>query len=83
MGDLRCMGTPPSFTAMFSKGDNFRDFLLAYLENIVFLKWGPFLKERICSDGSKCFPLWLIREQNDENDRVASSVGIPIHIKLM
>ena len=22
---LRCMGTPPSFSTMFSKGDNFRD----------------------------------------------------------
>ena len=27
------MGPPPSFSAMFSKEDNFRDFLFAYLED--------------------------------------------------
>ena len=54
-GDLRYMGTPPSFSAMFSKGDNFHDFLFAYLEDKVFQKWGLLLKERICSDGSKFF----------------------------
>ena len=30
---LRCMCTPPNFSSMFSKGDNFRDFLVAYLED--------------------------------------------------
>ena len=35
---LRCMGTPPSFSTMFSKGDNFCDFLFAYLEDEVFPK---------------------------------------------
>ena len=32
------MGTP-SFSAMFSKADNFRDFLFAQLEDKVFRKW--------------------------------------------
>ena len=34
---LRCMGTPPFFSTMFSKGDNFDDFLFAYLEVQLFL----------------------------------------------
>ena len=55
--NLRCMATLSSFSAMFSKRDNFRDFLFAYLEDKVFLKLGLFLKERICSDGSKFSPL--------------------------
>ena len=42
---LRYMGTSPSFSAMFLKGDNFRDFLFAYLEDKVFPKWGLLLKE--------------------------------------
>ena len=39
---LRCMGTPPSFSAMFSKGDNFCDFWFAYLEDEVFPKKGVY-----------------------------------------
>ena len=54
---LRCMGSSPSFPTMFSKGDNFHDFLFAYLEGEVFPKRGLLLKERIGSDGSKFFPL--------------------------
>ena len=42
---LGCIGIPPSFSSMFSKGDNFLDFLLAYLEDEVFPNWGLFLKE--------------------------------------
>ena len=34
------MGIPPAFSAMFSKGDNFRDFLFVYQEDEVFPKWG-------------------------------------------
>ena len=55
--DLRCIGTPPSHSAMLTKGDNFRDFLFAYLDDEVFPKWGLLLEERICSKGSKFFPL--------------------------
>ena len=39
------MGTPPALSAMFSKGDNFRDFLFAYQEDEVFPKWGQLLKD--------------------------------------
>ena len=52
---LLCMGSSPSFSALFSKGDNFPDFMCAYLEYKVLLKWGLLLKERICSSGSKFF----------------------------
>ena len=51
------MSTPPSFSAIYSKGDNFCDFLFAYLNDKVFSKWGLLLKERICSLGSKFFSL--------------------------
>ena len=54
---LRFFVTPPSFSAMFSKGDDFHDFLFAYLEDKDFPKWGLLVKERICSDGSKSFSL--------------------------
>ena len=40
------MGTPPSFLAIFSKGDNLRDFLFVYPEDEVFPKLGLLLKER-------------------------------------
>ena len=36
---LKCMGTPPSLPAMFSEGDNFRDYLFAYQDEEVFPKW--------------------------------------------
>ena len=35
IGSLRYMGTPPSFSTMFTKGYNFHDFLFAYLEGKV------------------------------------------------
>ena len=57
LGISRYMGTPPSFSAMFSKGDNFCDSLFAYLEDEVFPKLGLLLKERIFSYGSKFCPL--------------------------
>ena len=38
--NFRCMGTPPSSSSMFSKGDNFHDFLIAHVEDEVFPKWG-------------------------------------------
>ena len=50
-------GTSRTFSAMFSKGINFRGFLFAYLEDEVFLVWGLLFQERICSDRSKFFPL--------------------------
>ena len=51
------MCTPPPFSAMisamFSKGDNFRDFMFAYLEDEGFPEWGLLLKENIYSDERK------------------------------
>ena len=49
------MGTSPSFSTMFTKGDNFPNFLFAYLEDLQ--KWGLLLKETICCGGSIFFPL--------------------------
>ena len=46
-----------SISAMFSKGDNFPDFLFAYLKKEVIPKWGLLLKERIYSYWSKFFSL--------------------------
>ena len=37
------------FSAIFTKGDNFCDFLFATLDNEAPLKWGLLLEERICS----------------------------------
>ena len=49
------MGPSPSFSAIFSKGDNFRDFLSVHLEDEVFPQWSLLLKKIICSGGSKFF----------------------------
>ena len=57
INELRCTGTPPFFSAMISKGDNFCHFLFASLADIALLNWGLPLKERICSKRSKFFPL--------------------------
>lgn len=51
------MGEPQSFSAVLSKGDNFRDSLIVYLEDEVFPKMEALLKQRICYDGSKFFPV--------------------------
>ena len=73
---LKCMGTPPSFSAMFSKGDNFFYFLFAYLEDKVFPKMGLLLKERLvrrCSpEGGTC------KEQN----RIDSGRVLPTTYQL-
>ena len=45
----------PSFDAMFSKGDSFRDFLFVYMGAKSSQTGGLLLKERICSDRSKFF----------------------------
>ena len=68
-------------SAMFSKGDDFRDFLIAYLEKDFFPKWGVFLKKRKFSDRSKLFSVWYIPKlyDNNENDRVASPESVLIN----
>ena len=45
----RCTRTTPAFSAMFTKGDHFCDFLFAHLEDKVFPKWDLLFEERICS----------------------------------
>ena len=45
------MGKAPSFFVMFSKRDNFRDFLFAYLQDELFPKYGLHLKVRIAAVG--------------------------------
>ena len=42
---LRCMGTTPSFFAMFLKGDNFRDILFAYRCMGTFPAFPPFFSK--------------------------------------
>ena len=74
------MDTPPSFSAMFSKRDNFRDFLFGYLP-----EWGLLLKKRICSDWSKFFSLRVDPKEKggkNENKIVASPDCVPIHLKV-
>ena len=67
------MGTPQSFPAMFSKGDNFRDFPFAYLEGAVFPKWNllSFLYEMT--------PIYM--EGNNENDKIAFLESASIRLK--
>ena len=60
------MGIPPT-SAMFSKGDNFSDFLLANLEDEAF-KRGLFMKETICSRGSNFFSLRVDPEMGGTNE---------------
>ena len=55
-------GTPSSFSAMFSKGGNFCDFLFSYFEDEVFRKRGSTLK-------GKNFPLYM--RGNNENNRIS------------
>ena len=43
------------FTAIFTKGGNFCEFLLSSLGNTAFPKWGLLLKKRICSMGADSF----------------------------
>ena len=67
---------------MSLNGDDFSDFLFAFLKKEIFPKLGLLLNERIFSDGRKFFPL-----RNDpnlgssENDRVAYPESAPIHLK--
>ena len=46
--DRRCIGIPSYFPAIFTKGNNFCDFLFAFLDDEALQKWGLLLKERIC-----------------------------------
>ena len=41
---LRCMGTPPSFSIIFTKGNNFCDFLFVPLADLALPNWEFSLK---------------------------------------
>ena len=47
----------PRFSAIFSEGNKFRNFLFSTLADESLQTWGQYLKERICSWKSKFFPL--------------------------
>ena len=53
---LRCTSTLP-FSAIFTKGNNFFDFLFGSLDKAILPIWGELLQERICYYMSKFFPL--------------------------
>ena len=56
-GSLRCMGELPCFSTIFTKADNFYDFLFVVLDYEGILKLGLLLNKRICSYRSKFFSL--------------------------
>ena len=59
---LRCIGTPLCFfQQFFAKGNNFCDFLFAFLADVVLLNWGLLLQEKIFSKKSKFSPLKVNR----------------------
>ena len=41
---IKCMGMPSWFSTIFTKGNNFCDFLFAFLDNVAFPKLGLLLK---------------------------------------
>ena len=53
--NLRCMGTLPCLAAIFTKGNNFCDFLFALFDKETLARLGLLLKEIICSYRSKFF----------------------------
>ena len=83
---IRCMCTLPCFPAIFTKGDNFRDFLFAYLEDEIFQKRDLLLKEGTGPIGTNSFfyemaPFYMAG--NNENDRVASPESVSIHLNAV
>ena len=67
------------------EGDNFHDFLFAFLEDEVFPKWSLLLKERICLMGANSFlyertPIYM--GGNNDNHRLASPESVPIHLNI-
>ena len=75
------MGTPSCNSAIFSKGDNFCDFLFASVDAEQLQKWGQHFNKRVCSYRSKFFLLIkrpLHRREENENGRVASLNGVSL-----
>ena len=55
----RCMGMPPCFSTILSKGDNLNDFLFASTDNKTLSKWSSFLKKKNAPTGANVFFLLL------------------------
>ena len=66
------------------KGDNFHDFLFAYVGNLFLPKYGQLLMVRICSKRSKFFPIRVdshSEAKQNVNGRVASPEYVHIYLK--
>ena len=79
-------GTLGWYPAIFYKGDNFHDYLFAFLHTKPLLKKGLLLKERICSQGEQILSFKsrpLFRRETKSNLTVPSleSVSIPFKKK--
>ena len=84
MGLLRSVGTSKCFPTIFTKGNNFDDFLLGSHNNLALPKWGKFLKKNNGSYGSRFCPLrvdTIWKGYKNENGRVASPESMPVHLK--
>ena len=70
---------------MFLKGDNFLDFLFAYLQDKDFPNWGLVLKDLFAPMGATSFPYEMTpiyTGGKNENERVAFPENVPYHLKL-
>ena len=66
--------------------NNFRGFLFACLEDEIFRKWDQLLKNKFALMGANFIlyemtPIYI--GDNNVNERVASPVSVPIHIKAI
>ena len=78
------MGTLSCFSAIFTTGGNFCDFLFASLEEGALSNSGLLLKKRICSMMSKFFSFRVdsnSKGRQNENGRVASPESEFIQLK--
>ena len=72
------------FSAIFTKGNNFRDLLFAFLPDEALAKWGLFLTERICprETYSSLYESILTEKENKNgSERVAFPEGVPLIIQ--
>ena len=76
---------PPCFPSIFAKGDNFPDFLFAFVDSIVLPKCSQLLMVRISPSGANSFLPELTSIQKgdkNKNGRVASPESVPIHLNF-
>ena len=57
LSDVKVSGCTSIFSTIFTKGNNFYDFLFALLDNKAHLKWGLLLKKKIAPTGAIFFLL--------------------------